>query len=263
MIKSYRKHRIAHSLLSLIILTALDAWAEQPKAGDAPLTAEQVVKRMEEKNSERAAALHQFEGTRIYTMQYHGFPNDRDAEMVVTMSYRAPDTKEFKIVSQTGSKFVIDHVFKKLLTSEQEAMSEENRRRTALSAENYEFTLDSYETTPEVARYVLNAIPKTDNKFLYRGKIWVDATDFAVAKIEAAPAKNPSFWIKKTEIKHTYIKVDGFWFPSENHSQSSIRLGGTATLSILYKDYKVNNVSPIQNTEGKHPAANTALVGDR
>src|SRR5262249_50279857 len=147
-----------------VICAGLQTWSQEPKASDAPLTAEQVVKKMEEKNGERAAALHQFEGTRIYSMQYNGFPNHKDAEMVVTMSYQAPDTKEFKVVSQTGSKFIIDHVFKKLLTSEQEAMSEENRKRTALTTANYDFTLDSFETTPDGPRYVLNTIPKSDNK---------------------------------------------------------------------------------------------------
>ena len=40
-------------------------------------------------------------------------------------------------------------------------------------------------------QYVLNVIPRTDEKFLYRGKIWVDAKDFAVTRIEAEPAKEP------------------------------------------------------------------------
>ena len=35
----------------------------------------------------------QFNGTRVYRMQYRGFPSDRDAEMVVNVTYRAPDAK--------------------------------------------------------------------------------------------------------------------------------------------------------------------------
>ncbi len=38
--------------------------------------------------------------------------------------------------------------------------------------------------------------PQTNNKLLFRGRIWVDAEDFAVVRIEAVPAKNPSFWTK-------------------------------------------------------------------
>jgi hypothetical protein len=216
---------------------------------NAPLPVEQVARKLEEKNSQRAAALDEFSSTRVYRMQYHGFPSDRDAEMVVNFTYHAPQSKEFHVVSQTGSKFVIDHVFKKLLEGEQEAANQENREHTALSRENYNFTSAGYEITPDGPQYVLNLLPKTKNKFLYRGKIWVDAKDFAVVRIEGEPARNPSFWIKKTEVRHRYIKVNDFWLPAENHTESVIRLGGRAILSIEYKDYRITKAAPLHGIE--------------
>src|SRR5271165_3441098 len=107
----------------------------------APLNVEQIVKNLDEKNRERTSALQEFQGTRIYRMQYRGFPGDRDAEMVVNVTYHSPNTKEFTVVSSTGNKFLVDHVFNKLLQGEQEAASDENRRRTALDSSNYNFTL--------------------------------------------------------------------------------------------------------------------------
>jgi hypothetical protein len=215
-------------------------------AGGAPLPGEVVVEKLQRQNALRAAALTQFEGKRTYRVQYRGFPSNHDAEMVVHVVYRAPSSKQFTVVSQTGSKFIGDRVFKKLLEGEQEAANEENRRRSALSTENYEFALAGYENSPEGGRYILNLLPKTKNKFLYRGKIWVDAKDFAVVRIEGEPAKNPSFWIKKTNIVHRYVKVDGFWLPAENHSESVIRLGGKAILSIEYGDYKILAATPLE-----------------
>jgi hypothetical protein len=103
--------------------------------------------------------------------------------------------------------------------------SEENRRRTALSTENYDFSLAGYENSPDGGRYVLDLLPKTKNRFLYRGKTWVEAKDFAVVRIEGEPGKSPSAWIKKTEIAHRYVKVNDFWLPAENHSESTIRVG--------------------------------------
>lgn len=227
----------------------LDSRHSSYSAQNAPLPAEQVARRLQEKNAQRAAALGQFNGTRVYRMQYFGFPGSHDAEMVVKMSYQAPDSKQFTVVSQSGSKFIIDHVFKKLLEGEQEAANEENRRNTALSTDNYEFTSAGYEATKDGAQYILNLLPKTKNKFLYRGKIWVDAKDFAVVRIEGEPAKNPSFWIKKTEVKHRYVKVNDFWLPAENHTESVIRLGGRAILSIEYKDYKITKAAPLSGLE--------------
>jgi hypothetical protein len=215
----------------------------------ASLPLERIVKNLQEANAQRAAALDEFVGTRVYRMQYRGFPGDRDAEMVVSVTFHAPYTKVFKVVSQTGSKFVIDHVFTKLLEGEQEAANDENRRRTALSTENYDFSLAGYEKSDEGGQYVLDLLPRTRNKFLYRGKIWVDARDFAVVRIEGEPAKNPSFWIKKTNVTHRYVKVNGFWLPAENRTESVIRLGGTATLSIEYKDYRITKATPLAAVE--------------
>jgi len=226
-----------------------DAEGSSNSAQSAPLPVEQVARKLQERNAQRAAALSEFHGTRVYRLQYRGFPSDRDAEMVVSATYRAPNSKEFSVVSQSGSKFVIDHVFKKLLEGEQEAANEENRRHTALSSENYDFTSAGYENTPNGMEYVLNLVPKTKNKYLYRGKIWVDGKDFAVVRIEGEPAKNPSFWIKKTEVQHRYVKVNDFWLPAENHTESVIRLGGRAMLSIEYKDYRITKAAPLRGPE--------------
>ncbi len=226
---------------------------------NGPLPVGDVVRNLQQKNAQRAAALEGLVGTRVYRMQYRGLPSDRDAEMVVNMTYHAPSAKQFSVVSTKGSKFIIDHVFKKLLEGEQEASSDENRRRTALSSENYDFTLAGYEKSPEGERYVLNLLPKTKNKFLYRGKIWVDANDFAVVRIEGEPEKNPSFWIKKTEIAHQYIKVNDFWLPAENHTESTIRLGGKATLSIEYRDYKITKATPLSEVDTIRAARKLSL----
>jgi len=251
--------RIALSLTLLWIV----AWPEvvikaQPAAdpSGAPavvsLPIEQIVKNLQERNAQRAAALEEFAGTRVYRMQYRGFPSDRDAEMVVQVNFSFPYTKVFHVVSQSGSKFIIDHIFTKLLEGEQEAANNENRRRTALSTENYDFSLAGYENSSEGGEYILDLLPRTKNKFLYRGKIWVDARDFAVVRIEGEPAKNPSFWIKKTSVAHKYVKVNDFWLPAENHTESIIRLGGKATLSIEYRDYKITKSTRLTPVESAH-----------
>lgn len=259
---------MAKSLLIVLSLAASPylASAQQSAAAEtslvrAPLSLEQVITNLEQRNAQRAAALEEFEGKRIYRMQYRGFPSDKDAEMVVKVTFHAPNSKEFTVVSQTGSKFVIDRVFKKLLEGEQEAANRDNRHDTALTRQNYSFELASYDTNPDGGQYVLNLVPRTKNKFLYRGKIWVDAKDFAVVRIEAEPGKNPSFWIKKTDIAHRYVKVNDFWLPAENHTESFVRLGGKATLSIEYQDYKIIKSTPVDTAKKAQPDGDAALEG--
>ena len=148
-------------------------------------------------------------------------------------------TKEFTIRSESGSKLLIERVFKKMLQSEKESVAEENQRGVALNRDNYNFSLMGQEKTPAGSVYILSVEPRTQNKLLYRGRIWVDAADFAVMRIEGEPAKNPSFWTKETQIEQVYTKVGDFWLPRSNRSTSTIRLGGHASFTIDYGDYRI------------------------
>lgn len=74
------------------------------------------------------------------------------------------------------------------------------------------------------------------------------------ARIEAEPAKNPSFWTSKSLVQHLYCKVGDFWLPAENRSTSHIRLGGQATLTIQYLDYTLTDGSqPATRARTGHP----------
>jgi hypothetical protein len=211
-----------------------------PPPGHAEqLTADQLVTRIAQKNEERSSALESYQGRRSYSLNYVGFPTSLHADMTVTMTYQAPATKVFTIVAESGNKWLINHIFQRLLDSEREALDAENRANTALSSKNYNFTLLSYQPAADGCSYVLAAEPKIPNKFLFRGRVWVNSQDFAVCRIEGEPAKNPSFWIKKTDIHHDYVKIGDFWLPADNKSVSSVRLGGVATLTIKYQDYKI------------------------
>ena len=77
------------------------------------------------------------------------------------------------------------------------------------------------------------------SKFLFLSRIWVDDTDFAVCRIEGEPANNSSFWIKKAEIHHTYMKVGDFLAPGKNTSICNTRLEGRAIVTIEYGDYEI------------------------
>jgi hypothetical protein len=238
---------IGFGILQAATAQPSDAPAEAPHAG---LSAEEIVNHLVQRNLERARALGAYQGTRIYRLEYHGFPGSRSAEMIVDVKYRTPGTKDFSIRSEKGSQLIIERVFKRMLQSEKEAVTEENQSHIALNHNNYSFTLAGYESTPAGSSYILLVEPRTNNKLLYRGRIWVDAEDFAVVRIEAAPAKNPSFWTKETKIVQVYTKVGDFWLPASNRSTSAIRLGGQANFTIDYQDYHITAATAM-GTPGK------------
>lgn len=235
-------------LLSIAVALALNGvarplFAAEPARGEsssavrAGMNVEEIVARLNRNNAQRAGALRAYEGTRFYTLTYRGFPSNREADMEVVAHYQAPQSKSFDVISGNGPKMLQSKVFSRLLESEREAAEAENLRQTALSPDNYTFTLLGSRPSAYGGCYRLGVEPRRDYKFLYRGEICVNAADFAVESIDAELAKNPSFWIKTTRIEHRYRKIGEFWLPAFNRTVSSIRLGGTATLSILYSGY--------------------------
>jgi hypothetical protein len=230
---------IAVLLICVPILVGADSRTSTPSKSSPSLSADQVVDNLVRKNQERAQALLHSDATRVYHLVYRGFPGDRDAEMTVEATFDSPSTKEFKVVSESGSKLILNRVFKKLLESEKEAAQPAISAQTQLNRDNYNFELVGYEPSNAGGQYVLQVSPKSRNKYVYRGKVWVDGSDFAVTHLDVEPTQNPSFWTKKSEIHHEYRKVGAFWLPVRNESVSYIRLGGRATLTIEYKDYRV------------------------
>lgn len=247
-------------LLITCAATQRTAGTQQPKkssAGSRTLSTEEVVEKIVGMNLRRAQALHSYDGDRIYRVEYRSSIKTVSAEMVVGVRYLAPGTKDFTIKSSSGSKLIVDKVLRKVLQAEQDAQSTEGQRRTALNNENYDFKMVGYPTEASKSTYVLMVEPKTNNKFLFRGKIWVDANDFAVVRIEAEPAKNPSFWTKNSQIEQSYKKVNEFWLPERNHSTSSMRFGGRAELTIEYRNYQIISADPIAGTQ-THEIARSA-----
>jgi hypothetical protein len=222
--------RLWASLVLLLILiwpAMARAQSSIPQETIEPrLNLSQVLEKLVERNAERADALEKYQGRRFYSLDYTGFPSSFHAEMVVDMIYDAPATKKFKIISQSGPQWIVDKILKRLLEAELESMNEENRARVALNSSNYDFSGFEHQDSLDSCSYKVSVQPKIPSKLLYRGKIWVDSKDFAVCRIEAEPAKNPSFWIKKTDIHHSYLKVGDFWLPSKNESVSAVRGGG-------------------------------------
>jgi len=222
----------------------------------APLSTDVIVQKLMAANAQRSQMLRGYRGKRVYHLEYHGLFGSHEAGMQVEAIYTAPDRKEFKVLFETGSKLLTNRVLLKLLSSEQEAQEEKNRRELEISPKNYDFTLAGTEHTPSGDFYVLEATPKGKSKYLYRGKLWVDAKDFAVARMQGEPAKNPSLWVSHTQIEYRWAKIGGFWLPAHNESETQVRMGGKAVLTIDYTDYQITGVN---RSNSRGPGENSTL----
>jgi hypothetical protein len=223
-------------LSSFFLIFAAVALAQEPTQQLS--SASDVVARMMEHDSQRQSALHSYTASRRYVLEN---PRHRKrAEMLVSMTCRDNGSKQFQTVSATGWSVARNHVFPGLLEGESEAYRPDIRERSRITPNNYSFVLLGMDDINQRAAYVLAISPKTRNKYLVEGKLWVDAEEYAIVRIEGKPAKNPSFWIKSVHFVHTYQKSGPFWLPASDRSVSDARILGATELTIEYFDYALD-----------------------
>ena len=228
-----------------IIIIAILFCATLPLLGQAStaasLSADQVMAKVFERDSQREAMGGGYSGSREYILDNHKL--DKRAEMVASVVCGPDGTKHFQVVSEDGWKSANKHVLRKMLDSESETSQPDTRPKTRMVPENYEFHLVGTEYLQGRPAYVIDAVPRRSDKYLFRGRVWVDAEDFAVARVEGRPAKNPSFWTRSVHFVQQYHKSGPFWFPAATTSVTEALIFGSTDVTIRYFDY-----SPLSNS---------------
>jgi len=221
------------------IITSLLLWASIPLLGQtsvAPMSnADEVMAIMFERDTQREIIQGGYSGSREYTFDNRKL--NKHAQMLVSVNGDANGTKHFQIVSEEGWKSAHKHVLHKMLESEAECSLPGARLKTRLVSENYIFQMVELGSLEGRPGYVIDVIPKRHDKYLFRGRIWVDAEDYALARVEGEPAKNPSFWTRSVHFVQEYRKSGIFWFPASISSVTEARIFGTTEVKIRYFDY--------------------------
>jgi hypothetical protein len=225
------KHQLLWIVLFLLPATPL---AAADGSGTLP-TAEEIVARMGAHDLERQASMEGYAGMRRYVLENHNL--QKRAEMLVRVQGDRDGTKHFDVVTEEGWKAANTHVLRKMLESETETSRPDMRATARLNSANYDFVLIGTERVADRTAYILEISPKRKEKYLFRGRIWVDAEEYALVRAEGNPAKNPSFWTKSTYFVQVYRKSGPLWFPLSTRSVTEARIFGTTDVSIEYFDY--------------------------
>lgn len=203
------------------------------------MTVETILAKLLERNRLRESRLQQLSYSVPRTYRVRDDKGKVRAEAYVWSQYRAPSVKEFKILSQKGSGMIFERVFKPLMESEIEAAARGSRQDSAISPDNYTFNLLGEEDVDGHRCFLMQANPKRSEKYLFKGKIWIHASEFAIVKIAGQPAKNLSFWIKRVDFVRRFQKVGEFWLPLKDESTTQVRIAGTNFLTVDYDHYEI------------------------
>ena len=215
----------------------------------AVLVGDEVIANMLERNRLRNEQLQRYLAVRTYEIR--NSDGKLAAQAVVRVEYRAPDKKTFNKTSEEGSGIVRHLVFDRLMQSETETSSGREHHDSAITTANYTFTLAGEEDLGPYHCFVLEAAPKREEKYLFEGKIWIDAEDFAIVRIAGHPAKKPSFWINRADFVRQYQRIDGFWLPCRDETSVEVKMYGRRMFTVDHQQYVVNPANPLRARTGE------------
>ena len=217
-------------MLQSLVLLAMIEGASAP-----PLTASEIVERLVRADQERLETFGGYTGIRRYRFENKGF--NKRAELTTHVACDSSGAKTFAVKGESGSRFVRNHIIRRMMDAEREAGQKSAHEQTRIVPDNYDFRLIGTDTLDGRGSYVLEISPRRRNKFLIRGRIWVDIDDFAIARIEGQPAQNPSLWIRSVHVVQRYERIGRFWLPVMNESKAQVKIFGETDVSIEYFDY--------------------------
>jgi len=215
-------------ICAVMVVPALPGEEPQPSADD-------VVATMLAWDGIREAASGGYTGHRHYLLENQRF--DKQAQMFVNVTCDQNGMKHFEVVSENGWKSANKRVLRQMLVTESDSSRPETRPKSRITSDNYTFRMIDKDALDGRAAYLIEVTPKRQDKNLFRGRIWVDVQDYALARVEGEPAQNPSFWTKRVHFVQRYQKSGNFWYPALTTSMTDARIFGATNVTIRYFDY--------------------------
>ena len=227
------------------------------------ITGDHIVAELLDHEERRSAALMEYTAAKRH--QVFDSRGEMYAEEVTRINYRAPNKKTTSVLtSQSGWAPSGRFTFYQVVASEADGAATEEDRESSITPANYNFDLRGEQQVGPSHCFVVQAIPKRKDESLFAGRIWIDAQDFAIVRIEGHPAKRPSFWIAKEYSVRQYQRIDGFWLPEKDERLVYIRIYGSKIMTIDHWDYVVNHAIESESSGGAapEPGSGTARWAD-
>jgi hypothetical protein len=173
-----------------------------------------------------------------------------NSDVVAEVDFTPPASKDYRIQKSSGSARG-RQVVRRVLDHEVEAMSKDNRARSAVNRSNYDFNYIGEAILDGQPCYLLEMKPSRKEKDLVSGKVWVDKHLFFVRQIEGELAKTPSWWLRKVRVKLTFAELNGTWLQTSMEAVADVRMVGSQTLTSRVLDYRrTDEVASIRTNIG-------------
>ena len=189
-------------------------------------------------NEVRSAKLRDYSAVRTYALT--DAQGKVQAKETVRMDYVAPDHKAFVIIEEEGSSIVRHLVLDRLMESEVSTAIGQEHHDSSITPANYRFRVLGEEDLGVHHCFVVEALPRRKDEYLFEGRIWIDSIAFAIVKIAGHPAGYPSLWIRRANFVREYDKIGDLWFPVRDETFVDVKLYGRKTLTIEHRIDSIN-----------------------
>ena len=217
------------------------ACASTGRAADAPLDQAAAIRRVDQAVLMRVNRIAGYTVTEHYSVFRGKDETHPVAEMTVKTTYRRETGKSYQILSQSGSALVRRLGLDPLLDREKDINLPGNVSRAWITSANYNMQLRPG-TQMLGGRECLefSITPKQKAPNLIVGNLWVNTTDYTIAKLEGVASKSPSVFAGETHMMREYADVDGFSMATHARAESSTFLYGRTVVTIDYSGYHID-----------------------
>lgn len=146
------------------------------------------------------------------------------ARVIANVTYLPPDHRQYEVESSHGG--MGEKVLRDVLDHETEKKDAKETARKEFSPDNYSFSLAGSEDLDGRKCFVLAMNPRHDDKDLLRGRVWIDAENFNIRRVEGNTAKSPSWWIRDLHILMSFSEVNGMWMRTFTQAVANVRFKG-------------------------------------
>lgn len=231
------------SWLLLLHLVAVVVCASAQTGSTVP-TVETIVARMARARIENRAHFRSYVVTRDYKL----FGKEKDktkSQVIADVAFVPPDSKKYTI-QQTNGSGLGGMIVRRMLASEAEVTKD--YASTDFSPDNYGFRFLRADNFMDQRCYVLELLPRRNDKYLLRGNVWVDANTYLPRHFEGELAKAPSWWVRDVHVAFVYGKVGGMWLQTGSEASANVRILGRSTMVSQDVRYKLNEVTIAAST---------------
>jgi outer membrane lipoprotein-sorting protein len=223
-------------------------------------TVETITARMAQARTENRAHFRPYRVTREYKL----FGKERvttKSEVIADITFVTPDLKKY-VIQHTDGNVMGEKIVHRVLDGEVGVAKDSSS--TDISRDNYDVHFIREEEVSARRCYVLELLPRRNDKNLLRGEVWVDANTYLLQRVEGQPAKSSSWWVRDMRIVLLYSDVDGMWLQTALEATANVRILGPSAIVSSDMKYEFSDLVATEPSALQEPSVEgTSLKGKR